>query len=210
MGEVMNIKQLPLSPALSAAHPTTFVPSSSSSSSSSSLEQISSDAKVAFPFLTLLTSGGHTALLLCHGIGQYQFLGGTLDDSVGEALDKAARMLGLQGYNSGGQAIEAYTNIFYEKYFDKRRPQGIKIPTDVLFRKHGRVYNPFFVTGRDGEMVLFHHRMVVPLKRVSSEQLTNGTKRYDFSFAGKSLPFLTENSFLLIVLRAQVSVPEGC
>mmetsp|Transcript_15043 Transcript_15043/g.25028 ORF Transcript_15043/g.25028 Transcript_15043/m.25028 type:complete len:560 (+) Transcript_15043:96-1775(+) len=64
--------------------------------------------KVEFPFLVLLASGGHTSLLLCEDMGQYTVLGGTLDDALGEAFDKAARLLGLRGASSGGVAIEQF------------------------------------------------------------------------------------------------------
>lgn len=62
--------------------------------------------KVNYPFLTLLVSGGHTSLMLCKGLGEYELLGGTLDDSLGESFDKAARLLGLRGSGSGGAAVE--------------------------------------------------------------------------------------------------------
>ena len=54
------------------------------------------EPKVAFPFLALLVSGGHTSILICHGLGDYTVLGATLDDSLGEAFDKASRLLGLR------------------------------------------------------------------------------------------------------------------
>jgi N6-L-threonylcarbamoyladenine synthase len=57
-----------------------------------------------FPVVVLIVSGGHTELILMHGHGQYERLGGTLDDAAGEAFDKVARLLGL-GY-PGGPAIE--------------------------------------------------------------------------------------------------------
>jgi len=56
-----------------------------------------------FPFIALLVSGGHTLLAEVKGIGEYQILGQTLDDAVGEAFDKTAKILGL-GY-PGGPAI---------------------------------------------------------------------------------------------------------
>lgn len=59
---------------------------------------------VAFPYLLLLVSGGHCQLLAVEGVGQYRKLGGTLDDALGEAFDKTAKMLGL-GY-PGGPAVE--------------------------------------------------------------------------------------------------------
>lgn len=49
------------------------------------------DDEVKFPFLCLLISGGHTLLLLAKGLGDYTQLGTTLDDSVGEVIDKASR-----------------------------------------------------------------------------------------------------------------------
>jgi len=56
-----------------------------------------------FPFVALLVSGGHTLLANVEGIGKYKILGQTLDDAVGEAFDKTAKILGL-GY-PGGPAI---------------------------------------------------------------------------------------------------------
>ncbi len=53
-----------------------------------------------FPFLALLVSGGHTLLVDVSGIGQYKVIGESLDDAVGEAFDKTAKMLGL-GYPGG-------------------------------------------------------------------------------------------------------------
>ena len=59
---------------------------------------------VEFPFLLLLVSGGHCQLLAVEGVGSYRRLGTTIDDALGEAFDKTAKMLGL-GY-PGGPAVE--------------------------------------------------------------------------------------------------------
>jgi N6-L-threonylcarbamoyladenine synthase len=59
----------------------------------------------AFPFLGLVVSGGHTTLYLARGLGDYLTLAETVDDAVGEAFDKVARMLGL-GY-PGGPRVDA-------------------------------------------------------------------------------------------------------
>jgi N6-L-threonylcarbamoyladenine synthase len=48
-----------------------------------------------FPFIVLLVSGGHTQLIEAHALGNYQLLGETLDDAVGEAFDKTAKVMGL-------------------------------------------------------------------------------------------------------------------
>lgn len=60
--------------------------------------------EVAFPFLLLLVSGGHCQILSVSGIGDYTRYGATLDDALGEAYDKVAKMLGL-GY-PGGPIVE--------------------------------------------------------------------------------------------------------
>ncbi|MEQ8586781.1 MAG: tRNA (adenosine(37)-N6)-threonylcarbamoyltransferase complex transferase subunit TsaD [Thalassobaculaceae bacterium] len=59
---------------------------------------------IDFPYLLLLVSGGHCQLLLVEGVGRYRRLGTTIDDAVGEAFDKTAKLLGL-GY-PGGPAVE--------------------------------------------------------------------------------------------------------
>ncbi|WP_019960717.1 tRNA (adenosine(37)-N6)-threonylcarbamoyltransferase complex transferase subunit TsaD [Woodsholea maritima] len=61
-------------------------------------------APVAFPYLLLLVSGGHTQLLIVEDIGQITRLGSTLDDAAGEAFDKTAKIMGL-GF-PGGPAVE--------------------------------------------------------------------------------------------------------
>ena len=60
--------------------------------------------RLDFPYLLLLVSGGHTQLLAVEGVGRYRLYGETEDDALGEAFDKAARLLGL-GY-PGGPEIE--------------------------------------------------------------------------------------------------------
>lgn len=50
---------------------------------------------VAFPYLSFLVSGGHTQLFVAHAFGEYELLGETLDDAVGEAFDKTAKLMGL-------------------------------------------------------------------------------------------------------------------
>ncbi len=59
---------------------------------------------VEFPYLLLLTSGGHCQVLIVEGVGKYKRLGGTIDDSAGEAFDKVAKMLDV-GY-PGGPNVE--------------------------------------------------------------------------------------------------------
>ncbi len=58
------------------------------------------ERKVVYPFLSLIISGGHTELVLVKDFGDYEILGSTIDDAVGESFDKIARMLGY-GYPGG-------------------------------------------------------------------------------------------------------------
>ena len=62
------------------------------------------DPTLAFPYLLLLASGGHCQLLRVDGVGRYRRLATTIDDALGEAFDKTAKILGL-GY-PGGPAVE--------------------------------------------------------------------------------------------------------
>lgn len=59
---------------------------------------------LGFPYLMLLVSGGHTQLVLVRGVGDYERWGTTIDDALGEAFDKTAKLLGLP--YPGGPAVE--------------------------------------------------------------------------------------------------------
>jgi N6-L-threonylcarbamoyladenine synthase len=62
------------------------------------------DPQLDFPYALLLVSGGHCQILRVEGVGRYRRLATTIDDALGEAFDKAAKILGL-GY-PGGPAVE--------------------------------------------------------------------------------------------------------
>lgn len=76
--------------------------------------------KVEFPYLLLLVSGGHSQLLIVRGVGNYTRLGTTIDDAVGEAFDKSAKILGLD--YPGGPAVEVAAKLGDAKRFDLPRP----------------------------------------------------------------------------------------
>lgn len=80
----------------------------------------------AFPFMTLLVSGGHTLLLQANAVGDYEQMGSTMDDAIGEAIDKASRALGLkwaQGRRGGpGVALEQAALKGDPTRFDKMLP----------------------------------------------------------------------------------------
>jgi N6-L-threonylcarbamoyladenine synthase len=77
-------------------------------------------SNISFPYLLLLVSGGHCQLLIVEDIGKYKRLGTTVDDALGEAFDKCAKMMGL-GY-PGGPRVEAAAKAGDGKRFDLPRP----------------------------------------------------------------------------------------
>jgi len=76
------------------------------------------DATLEFPYLLLLVSGGHCQILAVEGVGQYRRLATTIDDALGEAFDKTAKILGL-GY-PGGPAVERLAG--------QGNPQAVPLP----------------------------------------------------------------------------------
>jgi N6-L-threonylcarbamoyladenine synthase len=77
---------------------------------------------VGFPYCLFLASGGHTQILAVRGVGDYIRLGGTVDDAIGEAFDKTAKLLGL-GY-PGGPLVEREAERGDPKRFALPRPMS--------------------------------------------------------------------------------------
>ncbi|MBL4646521.1 MAG: tRNA (adenosine(37)-N6)-threonylcarbamoyltransferase complex transferase subunit TsaD [Hyphomicrobiales bacterium] len=86
---------------------------------------------LSFPYLLLLVSGGHTQMLLVSGLGKYQRLGTTIDDALGEAFDKTAKLLGL-GY-PGGPAVERAALLGDKNRIPLPRPLYGKMPPNFSF-----------------------------------------------------------------------------
>jgi N6-L-threonylcarbamoyladenine synthase len=84
-----------------------------------------------FPFVALLVSGGHTLLVAVEGLGRYQILGETLDDAVGEAFDKTAKLLGLP--YPGGAALAALAQAGHANHFHFPRPMTDRPGLDFSF-----------------------------------------------------------------------------
>ncbi len=80
---------------------------------------------IAFPYLLFLVSGGHTQLIFVRGVGAYERWGTTIDDALGEAFDKTAKLLGLD--YPGGPAVEKAAQLGDRKRF--------AFPTPLLNRK---------------------------------------------------------------------------
>lgn len=86
---------------------------------------------VAFPWLTLLISGGHTQLVRADGLGQYTLLGSSRDDAVGEAFDKVAKLLNLP--YPGGPELELLAADGDCARFDLPRPMAKSADCDFSF-----------------------------------------------------------------------------
>ena len=80
--------------------------------------------KIEFPYLLLLISGGHTQFLTVKDVNQYEQLGTTIDDALGEAFDKTAKMLDL-GY-PGGPSVEKFSKFGDKSFF--------KLPEPIISR----------------------------------------------------------------------------
>ena len=80
------------------------------------------NSELNYPYLLLLISGGHTQFLSVTGLGKYKRLGTTIDDALGEAFDKTAKMLGIEF--PGGPQIEIYAK--------KGNPEKYKLPKPII------------------------------------------------------------------------------
>tara|TARA_B100001121_G_scaffold268497_1_gene252469 strand:+ start:1767 stop:2843 length:1077 start_codon:yes stop_codon:yes gene_type:complete len=78
------------------------------------------ETNIQFPYLLLLISGGHTQFLIVRDVNQYEQLGTTIDDALGEAFDKTAKMLDL-GY-PGGPSVEKFSKLGDKNFFKLPEP----------------------------------------------------------------------------------------
>lgn len=86
---------------------------------------------VPFPYCLFLASGGHTQILAVRGVGDYVLIGNTMDDAVGEAFDKTAKLLGL-GY-PGGPQVEKEAMAGNPERFALPRPMQGRPEADFSF-----------------------------------------------------------------------------
>ena len=82
------------------------------------------NSNLEFPYLLLLISGGHTQYLAVESLGKYKRLGTTIDDALGEAFDKTAKIIGIEF--PGGPKIE--------KYAEKGNKNKFKLPKPIINR----------------------------------------------------------------------------
>ncbi|MAK60053.1 MAG: tRNA (adenosine(37)-N6)-threonylcarbamoyltransferase complex transferase subunit TsaD [Ponticaulis sp.] len=107
---------------------------------------------VSFPYLLLLVSGGHCQFLSVEGLGKYKRLGSTIDDAVGEAFDKTAKVLGL-GF-PGGPAVERMAQT--------GNPAAVSLPRPLL--------------DRPGMEMSFAGLKTAVLREAQARELTDETK----------------------------------
>jgi len=81
-------------------------------------------SKIEYPYLLLLISGGHSQYLSVNGLGNYIRLGTTIDDALGEAFDKTAKLLGIEF--PGGPKLE--------KFAKKGNPNKFELPKPIINR----------------------------------------------------------------------------
>lgn len=113
---------------------------------------IEKEKHVDYPNLTLLVSGGHCQFILAKSFGNYEVLGKTLDDSVGEAFDKIGKMLGFE--YPGGPKIEEFAKNGND-YIEIGKPMidnglnfsfsGFKTSVMRFLEKHKEDINPDFI-----------------------------------------------------------------
>ena len=82
------------------------------------------NSKLNYPYLLLLISGGHSQYLSVGGLGKYKRLGTTIDDALGEAFDKTAKLIGIEF--PGGPQIEVYAK--------KGDPNKYELPKPIINR----------------------------------------------------------------------------
>ena len=95
------------------------------------LANLLADPAPDFPFIALLVSGGHTQIMKVNRFGDYELLGDTLDDAVGEAFDKTAQLLGM--CYPGGPAVSALADQGVSGAIDLPRPMLHSPNLDMSF-----------------------------------------------------------------------------
>ncbi|WP_280776034.1 tRNA (adenosine(37)-N6)-threonylcarbamoyltransferase complex transferase subunit TsaD [Rhizobium sp. SG_E_25_P2] len=143
---------------------------------------------LAFPYLLLLVSGGHTQLILVKGVGDYERWGTTIDDALGEAFDKTAKLLGLP--YPGGPAVEKAAQTGDAQRFAFPRPLVGEARLDFSFsglktavRQAAQAAQP--VTDQDVADICASFQNAVC--RTMRDRIGRGLKRFRERFAGEAI-----------------------
>lgn len=165
------------------------------------------DPKPSFPFLCLTASGGHTQIVLVRDYSDMTVIGETQDDAVGEAFDKAAKLLGLP--YPGGPLID--------KYAREGNPEAFKFPVTVMpgldfsfsgiktaflyFLRDNLATDPDFIKKNLNDICasLQHHLIMMLLTRLKEASKKTGIN--EIAIAGG----VSANSFLRTLLQDMAS-----
>lgn len=146
---------------------------------------------LSFPYLMLLVSGGHTQLILVKGVGDYERWGTTIDDALGEAFDKTAKLLGLP--YPGGPAVEQAARAGDPERFDFPRPLVGDARLDFSFsglktavRQAAQSLEP--VTGEDIADICASFQRAI--SRTLKDRVGRGLKRFKEDYAAVDEPAL--------------------
>jgi N6-L-threonylcarbamoyladenine synthase len=146
---------------------------------------------LSFPYLMLLVSGGHTQLILVKGVGDYERWGTTIDDALGEAFDKTAKLLGLP--YPGGPAVERAARAGDPERFDFPRPLVGDARLDFSFsglktavRQAAQSLEP--VTNEDIADICASFQRAI--SRTLKDRVGRGLKRFKADYASVGEPAL--------------------
>lgn len=142
------------------------------------------DPKPSFPFLCLTVSGGHTQIILVRDYLEMEVIGETQDDAVGEAFDKAAKIMGLP--YPGGPLVDSYAqkgNPLAYKFSDTDMPgldfsfSGIKTAFLYFIRDEKKKDDNFVEKNLNDICASIQHKLVqMLLKRIEQASVKTGIK----------------------------------
>lgn len=167
-----------------------------------------------FPALGLVVSGGHTALVYVKEIGCYTLIGQTQDDAIGEAFDKAAKLLGLP--YPGGPHLERLAQGGDPRRFPLRAGRVKKSPFDFSFSGLKTAFL-YLVQGRETGLPLTSERdrkdAAASFQRAAFSDLVEKAKRALAHYPCKSLLLgggVSQNQTLRHLLAEQLPLPLFC
>ena len=139
---------------------------------------------INYPHLTILLTGGHTQIYLIHKVGDYEMLGETLDDAIGEAFDKVGKLIGLDF--PGGPQIEKKALLGKENQFNLPHPlfreqnlnfsfSGIKNFVNQLVKKNSPISEKFIrdlsASFQKKMVEIIEHKIQICLKQLKTRKI---------------------------------------
>ncbi len=134
---------------------------------------------VEYPFLALIVSGGHTDIYLVESFGNYLFLGGTLDDAVGESYDKVAKLMDL-GYPGGpiidqlakgGNAIYKLPRPMIEEDSFDMSFSGLKTAVRKIIEKGDYLKEDLSASFQEAVMDVLERKILLAMEKTGIKRL---------------------------------------